>query len=332
MSWVTREIRRIARSPWFLTVVPLLFAVCLTSAGCRRQTDPSLMPIRFAVVPGVSLSGHMAQDAEQGLERIRGELGVGAQTVPASDEVSRRETLRNLGENQVDLVFCFGGGFESMVFTEASAFPNTRFVLLPAETTASNVGGLAFRAQESSYLAGVVAGLLSPDQVAGVMVGKGGPWLRGVDEGFAAGVRVIHRRGEIVHAAAEPDGPWELAAQGVQAALYAADSADPAVLAAAHDAGVSLVVTDPDALAAEPDVVVASIHLDLAEAMVRIAQETLDGRFRGRVYSFDLGSGVVDLELSPLFVADAPPVVIETLEAARAQITAGIVELEGFGM
>jgi hypothetical protein len=33
-----------------------------------------------------------------------------------------------------------------------------------------------------------------------------------------------------------------------------------------------------------------------------------------------------------LFVESAPPAILETLETARARITAGIVELEGFGM
>jgi hypothetical protein len=118
----------------------------------------------------------------------------------------------------------------------------------------------------------------------------------------------------------------------VAISLYVADRAEPEVLAAAHNAGVRLIVTDPGVLETDADVALAAIVVDLAEAMVRVAQEALDGSFQGPVYAFDLGSGVVNLRLGPLLTDVPDPRVHEALELARAEINAGIVELESFGM
>ena len=89
---------------------------------------------------------------------------------------------------------------------------------------------------------------------------------------------------------------------------------------------------DPDALAEDPDVVLAAIAVDIPEAMVRVARELVEGTAHRPVYAFDLGSGVVSLRLGPLLAQTPDPSLHEVLEKARAEVTAGIVELESWGM
>ena len=72
--------------------------------------------------------------------------------------------------------------------------------------------------------------------------------------------------------------------------------------------------------------------IDVAEAMLRVAREVHDGNFVGRTYSFDLGSGVLDLTLSDDLDPDVRAAASQRLEAARAEVTAGLVEFDHLGL
>jgi len=116
-------------------------------------------------------------------------------------------------------------------------------------------------------------------------------------------------------------------------ALYSTDQVDPQTLAAAHDAGLFLIGADPSLLDTEPDFVIAAVDVDVAEAMLRVAREVYDRTFTGKVYAFDLGSGVLDVRLNPgIATAGRDTDLRKALERARSEITAGWVEIEELGI
>ena len=80
------------------------------------------------------------------------------------------------------------------------------------------------------------------------------------------------------------------------------------------------------------DTVVAAIDFDVAEAMLRVAREVRDHAFKGRVFAFDLGSGVLDVVINPALAPENRAVAEEALEAARSEITAGLVEFDELGL
>ena len=67
--------------------------------------------------------------------------------------------------------------------------------------------------------------------------------------------------------------------------------------------------------------------------MLRVAREVRDRTFSGRVFAFDLGSGVLDVKLNPdLEAQPGGSDLREALERARSEITAGWVEIEELGI
>jgi basic membrane lipoprotein Med (substrate-binding protein (PBP1-ABC) superfamily) len=78
--------------------------------------------------------------------------------------------------------------------------------------------------------------------------------------------------------------------------------------------------------------VLAAITIDLGEAMLRIAREVADGTFESREYAFDLGSGVLDLKLSPAIDQTTARALQQVLASSRNAITAGWVEVEQLGI
>jgi basic membrane lipoprotein Med (substrate-binding protein (PBP1-ABC) superfamily) len=309
----------------------IVLAILLIAAfsGCRRAEEtPDSFTVRL--LTSLPVTGRWELAAEEGIGRIAAELGAEVARLRAGGTAQRHERLAEAGVQAVDLVFCVGPGYEVLLHSEAAKHPGTRFVLLPGRTHAANIAAIEFVPEGAAYVAGVVAATLREATAIGVLRGSGGEWLEQLEAGFKVGCRSASPRAEIV-TVAPPEGPWELAARGVEVALYATDRPDPGVLAMAHDAGLLLVSTEERLLADEPDLVAATFRVDVAEAMLRVAREVRDGSFSGSVYSFDLGSGVLDIQLNASIPDASRPAMREALELARSEVTAGIVEMEQLG-
>jgi basic membrane protein A len=300
--------------------------------SCRPAEPPPEPRLRVRLLTSVSISGRWERAAERGLGLIAAELGAEVARIRSAGLNDQRSKLRSLACQGVDLVFCVGPDIESMVYTEAVAFPDTYFVAVPGRVQSANVGSVTFLPEEAGYLAGAVAACMTEHPEVGLLRGAGRPWLESLESGFVAGFR-SRRSGAAVIIVNGPEGPWRLTTSGVEVALYATDLAEPEVLAAAHDAGLYLIGADPDLMRAEPDFVVAAVDIDVAEAMLRVAREVNDRSFQGRVFAFDLGSGVVGIELNPgLTPGDRGPDLHDAVERARSEITAGWVEIEELGI
>lgn len=305
--------------------------VAILVAGCARQ-EP-VAPSRFTVrlISSATVSGPWECAAERGLGRIAVELDADVRRLRVLDAGDARAQLAAVGSAGVDLAFCVGAGLESAVLTEAALFPGTAYILLPGRASRANVASIEFMSEGAGYLAGVVAASLTPGDRVGVIRGTGGPWIEALEAGFAAGFRSRNDRG-VIEPVAGVSGVRALEESGVEVALYATERARPDELEAAADAGIRLVVTDPELITSAWQVVVAAVEVDVPEAMARLAREVRDETFVGRVFSFDIGSGVLDVRINEALAPEVVQTAREALEAARAEVTAGLFEIEGMGL
>jgi basic membrane lipoprotein Med (substrate-binding protein (PBP1-ABC) superfamily) len=323
MVWVVRR--------QSFTAVSIVATIMLLATSCNRGGQSLDTTFSVRVLTSRSVSDRWERAAEDGLNRVAKELDANVARISIDEPSHERSLLADQGRAGTDLVFCVGGYSETTLYSVANAFPKTVFVLLPGRVRAANVAGIQFLPEEVGYLAGAVAGSINPDRQLGLLRGEGQPWLEPLEEGYVAGFKSRWRRAKVT-VGEGPEGAWELSAAGVLISLYAADQVDPKVLAAAHNAGIRLVVTDPELLEADSETVVAAIKFDVAEAMLRVAREVSDNSFEGRVFAFDLGSGVLDVLINPAMAPDTRAVANEALEEARAEITAGLVEFDGLGL
>jgi basic membrane lipoprotein Med (substrate-binding protein (PBP1-ABC) superfamily) len=303
----------------------------LLAAACGQDEQPTDASFSVRMLTVRTISGRWERAAERGLGRIAAELDADVARVRVDDPANERQLLAEQGRAGVNLVFCVGGYSESTLYSVATTYPNTVFIQLPGRARAANVAGIRFLPEEVGYLAGAVAGALAPDGRLGLLHGGGQPWLEPLEEGYVAGFKSRWRRTQVT-VGEGADGVWQLSSAGVMMSLYATDRSDPEVLAAAHNAGVQLVVTDPDLIEVASHTVVAAVDVDVAEAMLRVSREVRDRTFAGREFAFDLGSGVLDVVVNPGLAPDTLAVANEALEEARAEITAGLVEFDGLGL
>lgn len=320
----------VVRKQSFIAVsIVAIFTLLMSS--CGRETQPPDTRFSVRLLAARTVSERWERAAEGGLARIAAELDADVARVRGDEPENERNMLAEQGRAQISLVFCIGGYSETTLYSVATAFPKTVFVMLPGRARARNVAGITFLPEEVGYLAGAVAGALSPDGQLGLLRGDGQPWLELLEEGYVAGFKSRWSRAEL-KVGEGPDGAWELSSSGVLIALYVADRADPEVLAAAHNAGLRILTTDPEHLDTESDTVVAAVDFDVAEAMLRVSREVRDHTFQGRVFAFDLGSGVLDVVVNPVLAPDTRAIAEGALEGARAEITAGLVEFDGLGL
>jgi basic membrane lipoprotein Med (substrate-binding protein (PBP1-ABC) superfamily) len=310
--------------------VPAVLSVLLLT-GCVREERPDAEVFTVRMLTSDSLSGRWERAAERGLGLVASELDAEVGRIRVDDPDGARNRLAEQGRSGVDLVFCVGVCSERLLYTEAAAWPRTVFMMLPGTVSARNVGGIRFLPEEVGYLAGAVAGAMATENRVGLIRGEGQPWIEVLEDGFVAGFRARWRKA-VVEAADGSKGIQQLSSLGIGIALYASDRAEPAVLAAARDAGLLLVGTDPEMMVANPDLVVAAIDVDVAEAMLRVAREVHDGTFVGRVYSFDLGSGVLDVRINQGLEPEVLGSAAKALELARSEVTAGLVEFDELGL
>lgn len=306
-----------------------LFAAILLVPACRQAPPP---PAAFRVALVQVAGSPLSAAAEIGLRAVGKQLGAQVVERRVGGEEGRRQALRQLGENGVDLVFCVGGEMADLAFGEAAANPETAYVVVPGRVQGANVAGIVFRSVEGGYLAGVLAGVAGARDVAGIILTGGGDgWADGVASGFAEGLRSVRPEAREVRAQGA-DAAAQLVAAGVRLALVPGGPPDADLVERCRAAGLGLIVVDLGSAGPLAEGVVAAVRLDVPEAMVRVAREVRAGRFHGGVYGFDLGSGVVDLRLNEAWPGAADPKLRSALDDARAGITAGIVEVEQLGI
>jgi len=316
------------RAPAWLAALLAMFTV----VACHKEKAPPTPSFRAALLldRGAAVNP-LRRAAVVGMERIRAELNAGVVVQVAAGGQEQRRRLRALASQQRNLVFCMLPGLDYMVAEEAAAYPDSWFVAIGGKAPQGNVAAMSFQLEDAGYLAGVIAAVISDGQAVGVLGGGGNsPFFDRAEDGFRSALESRAPKARVLSADGV-DGVDELHSEGVVVALYPAERSDPAVLERCRTAGLRLVVADPAAAKQYPHVVLATLILDLPEAMVRVAQEAWAGTLEGKMYSFDLGSGVVDLRPTPGSQAATDARVVDALARARADVTAGIVEIEELG-
>ncbi len=310
----------------------LLVLALLLIVGCAQSPDSLSIPDRVTVqlLTSGGGSGRWERASESGLDRIAAELDADVR------QIRYREGFRPLadigaGLKPPDIVFCVGLGFEATLLAVAPEYAQTMFILLQANVQTENVTSLVFRTDGVGYLAGVLTAALSGTSTVGIIRGPGGEWLGSLESGFTEGFSSNRRDSKVVIAEGS-DAPWDVVQQHAEIALYACELVDVAVLAAAHDAGLRIIAVDSELLVAEPDVVVAAVHINVPEAMLRTVKALMHGDKPEAPVSFGLASGVVDLELGSALDELMDPAIREALDAARAEVISGVFEIERFGM
>ncbi len=191
------------------------------------------------------------------------------------------------------IIVCIGFDQAFPLEIVAAEYPEQNFALVDMVVDNPNVASLTFRANEGSFLVGVVAGMMTETEKIGFVGGMDIPLIRDFFEGYEAGAKwanpdVTVSEPVFVGAWADPTKGKELATtlvEGGNDAIYsAAGKSGLGALEAAHEEGVMAFGVDlcQDYLYPE---MVASMTKRVDVAVYEMILSALVGKFQGGFYS-----------------------------------------------
>jgi basic membrane protein A len=197
-------------------------------------------------------------------------------------------------------------------------FPQQRFTVIEGDLTRPNLATYALLQEQSVWLAGAAAGLLTRSNVVGHLAGPRGPSSLKARAAFAAGLAHTNAEAKLLTRFA-PDEPAEarriaLAAIGAGADLLfvALDAGRSGATAAAGERGVKEIGEVRDWVALMPDAFVASAVADPGFAVFQAGRDLVDNIWDG---GLTRRFGVRNPEGVRLALAPGAP------EAVRARVT-----------
>ena len=290
---------------------------------------------RFRVAlltPGPISDQSWNSGAYRGLQRIRDSLGATISHIQTRSPADFEENFRQYGAQGYDLVFGHGFEFQDAASRVGPEYPRTVYITSSGNRVAENVAPMVFGFEEPSYLAGVLAGRMTRSNVIGIIGGTEIPPVKSSFAAFEGGVKAANPAARLLTAYV---GNWDDAGTGKELALAQirrgadlifqnADAAGLGVFQAARESkGVYVFGSNSDQNAVAPEVVVASVVIDLPHAFLTVAREVQEGRFTPRVIRLGVTSEVVRLVLNPALAHRIPPATRAALDSVQARLDAG---------
>ena len=191
------------------------------------------------------------------------------------------------------IIVCVGFDQNDSLTKVAGAYPNQKFALVDMPCPRSNVASLLFRANEGSYLVGVVAGMKTKTGKVGFVGGMDIPLIRDFFEGYEAGAKWANSTVEVrppvfVGGWADPTKGKELAVTlynaGVDAIFVAAGKSGLGALSAAHEKGILGLGVDACQCYLYPEIK-ASMTKRVDVAIFEMIKAAVEDKFQGGIKS-----------------------------------------------
>lgn len=350
-----------ARKFWLVTVLALVLAVAAACGGGGESSDSGSgdtgggggsEEVQPAMVTDVGGLGDQSfnDSANRGLERAAEEFGVETEVLESGSPADYTNNLTQLADNGFTPVYAIGFLMTDALTEVAPQYPDTNFAIVDSVVEADNVASLTFREEEGSYLAGVLAGLMTQenteytnpeDQVVGFLGGQESDLIAKFEAGYTAGVESVCPDCEVLvqYAGSTPDAfndparGKEISLQQIQQnadIIYHASGATGAGLfEAANEQNIFAIGVDSDQAELNPDApILTSMVKRVDNAVFQTTQSARNGEFPGgEVQTFGLEDNGVSLAPYGRFDDQVPQKVKDQVDEARQGIIDGEIEV-----
>ncbi|MBC8089411.1 MAG: BMP family protein [Phycisphaerae bacterium] len=318
----------------------LLTALVFAAVGCNGKDNTATdsanaagtAPMRVALLtPGAISDQGWNGGAYNGLLAIRDSLGAEISHIQTKTPAEFDENFRQYGAQNYLLVFGHGFEYQDAAVRIAPQFPKTVYVVTSGRVVAPNVAGVAFAFEQASYQAGILAGAMTKSNTIGLIAGTEIPPVKASFTAFERGAKSVNAQVKVL---VSYIGNWEDVSAGKELALthirqgadiifQNADAAGLGIFQAAKEKKVLAFGANANQNQVAPDVVIASVVIDLPKALLMIAREVKDGAFKGRVIDLGVSKDVVRLEINPAFSARIPANITAAIDSVGKQLKAG---------
>lgn len=312
----------------------LSFAACggKDQGSADMSKAASSPPMRVALLTSGPVSDQgWNGGAYNGLLAIRDSLGAQISNIQTKTPAEFDENFRQYGAQNYTLVFGHGFEFQDAAARIAPQFPKTVYIVTSGRVVARNLAGVGFAFDQAAYQAGMLAGTLTHSNVIGMIAGAEIPPVKTAFVAFERGVKSVNPKVRVLTAYI---GNWDDVSAGKELALSQigqgadiifqnADAAGLGIFQAAKEKKILAFGANANQNHIAPDVIVASVVIDLPKAMMMIAREVQSGSFKGRVIQLGVSNDVVRLEVNPAFASRISPAITASIDSVGKSIKAG---------
>lgn len=318
------------------TSLVCLFAIGLIGVGNLNLDAKGHEKFKVAMLlPGsISDAGWNAL-AFEGLKAIEKELGAEISHAETRTPSDQEEQFRSYALDGYNLVFGHGYEFQDPAKAVAPDYPETIFITSSGGTITDNISPVNFRVEEPAYLLGIMAGMMTQTNKLGVMGGQNIPSVNSTFMAFEGGAKSVNPEVEVSWVYV---GNWEDIGKGKELALaqiaegvdFIFPNADAAGLGAyeaaetAQKDGKTVYTFGANRDKSDISPTVIANAVITPNAFVQIAKIIKDGKFKPKVYTFNmLTDEAITLVYSPALKDKVPADVQKAVAAAKAKILAG---------
>ena len=331
----------------FIMLLTVFTMIAVAVAGCAPKPAEQGAKKVVYLING-SLGDNAFYDSGQlGMEKIKEQYGVETRTIECGFDSAQYEPALEAAVGYADTIFVISYGFEDLVKEYADKYPDKKFVNLDTvvQNSKNTVTSVDFIEEESAFLAGVVAGMLTEDtsipnvneqKIVGAVGGDVDPVIDAFMFAYENGAKYVDP--EIVMER-KYLGDWEDTAKAKQATLQLYDMGADIVFQIAAAAGMGVlqasgerdlysIGVDTNQNAIVPGHVVASDIKDVGMAITNVFASIQDGSYKpGEVLKYGLASKAVDV------VFDGnnnvlPQAIVDKVNDLRQQIIDGKLKVE----
>lgn len=256
-------------------------------------------------------------DAQRGIDALA-KLGAKTNTLQA-DPNNPAQWKANLeseaGKN--DVIVCGTSQMIDILAEAAPKYPDQKFVIYDDVVTAPNVASIVYAQNEGSFLAGVLAGLVTTDQskfplandkkVVGVVGGMDIPVIHDFAVGFEAGVQAVDKDikvlksyvGSFADSAKGYDQAKAMISQGADVIFQVAGASGVGALQAAADGKVYGIGVDSNQNQLHPGNILASMLKNIGGSLELAITAAKAGTLKwGETTTYGLANDGVGLDFS----------------------------------
>lgn len=325
-------------------------AASSAAASAAGSSAPSsVAPINFSAA--LVVSGNLGDkgffdSAEAGVVRAVNELGITQKTLQASptDPAQWLQNLQAVSDGSYNVVIAGSTQQHDNVTTAATAHPDQHYIFFDDQVALPNVLSIEYKQNEGSYVAGVLAGLVTTDtadfplskgtKTVGLVGGMDIPVINDFVVGFKQGAKSVDSSINVIVSYAgsfsDPNKGYNLTQamydQGADIVFAVAGGTGLGVLKASADSNKYSIGVDSDQNGLYPGHVLASMVKRVDNSLFDSIKAAINGTAQwGQLIYYGLQNAGVGLIID---TTDVPQSVQDKITAATALVANGSVTVD----
>ena len=316
-----------------------ILALSLTACGGSSEeagaaTDKKDFKVGLVTDVGGVEDQSFNQSAWEGLQKAAEDFGVEVNYLSSSTDADYAPNIETFVDEEYDLIISVGFLLADATRAAAEANPDTMFAIIDDSSCADlpNVSCLTFKAEQSSYLVGYVAGLMTEKNNIGFVLGMAGDAMHPFGYGYFAGALDANPDVTCQMANANNFGDpatgstltTNFVTNGADIVFHAAGATGTGVISEAQAKGIMAIGVDSDQNYLAPETVITSAMKRVDNAVYDVVEKLVNGELDGGITTYDLTNEGVDIAPTTTLLSDE---VISAVEDVKAKIISGEIEV-----